>query len=71
MYTRREFLAGAAAVVSAAAVPLPVAKGVDLGLGEYGPEKYFIDWWDKCDFDALVRAFDGLGDGRFDAMVKC
>src|SRR6516165_8709091 len=41
--TRREVLKGAVAV--AAAAPLPVAKGVDLGLGEFGPEKYFISCW--------------------------
>jgi len=55
--SRRELIGGAAADVAAVAVPLPVAKGVDLGLGKYGPEKYFICWWDKVELDAFCRAW--------------
>jgi hypothetical protein len=62
--TRRYVLTGAAAVAAAAAVPLPVAKGVDLGLGEYGPEKYFICWWDKVQLDAFAHAWRPLTEGR-------
>ena len=50
--TRREVLKGAVAV--AAAAPLPVAKGVDLGLGEFGPEKYFA-WSKKSMGDFRLR----------------
>ena len=68
--TRREFLASATALVAAAAVPLPLTKGVDLGLGEFGPEKCFICWWDKVELDAFAQAFAGLRDGRFDAVTE-
>jgi len=58
------------AAAAAPAVPLPEAKGVDLDVGEYGPERYFITWWDKVELDAFARAFSGLKDGRFDAEVE-
>jgi len=61
--TRREVLAGAAAVVAAATVPLPVAKDVDFGV-EYGPPRYFVDWWDKADLDAFAHAWRPLTEGR-------
>jgi hypothetical protein len=67
---RRELLTGAAAIAATAAVPLPVAKGIDLGLGEFGPERYFICWWDKVELDAFAQAFAGLRDGRFDAVTE-
>jgi hypothetical protein len=65
-------LTGAAAVVAAASLPLPLpeAKGVDLGLGEFGPQKYFVTWWDKVELDSFCRVFEGLKDGRFDAVVE-
>ena len=51
----------------AAAVPLPaiaeaVEKGVDLGMGECKPEKYFITWWDKAELDAFISAFHPLAE---------
>ena len=70
MMNRREVLAGATAVVAAAALPLPEARGVDLGLGEFGPETYFITWWDKVELDSFCRAFAGLRDGRFDGVLE-
>jgi hypothetical protein len=42
---------------------LPVAKGVDFGV-EYGPEKYFVCWWDKVELDAFARAFAPLARER-------
>jgi hypothetical protein len=68
--TRRDVLAGATAIAAATVVPLPIAKGIDLGLGEFGPEKYFVCWWDKVELDAFAQAFAGLKDGRFDAVVE-
>jgi hypothetical protein len=67
--TRREVVLSGAATVAAASVvrlPLPKVTGIDLGLGEFGPEKYFLDWWDKAE----IHAFAGLRDGRFDAVVE-
>jgi len=70
MMNRREVLASTTAVVAAAALPLPEDRGVDLGLGEFGPETYFITWWDKVELDSFHRAFAGLRDGRFDAVLE-
>jgi hypothetical protein len=62
--SRRDVLVGAA-TLAATAVPLPVVveKGVDLGV-EYGPEKYFVCWWDKAELDAFARAFAPLAEER-------
>jgi len=60
--TRREVLKGAVAV--AAAAPLPVAKGVDLGLGEFGPEKYFISCWGEVELDAFAHVWRPLTEKR-------
>jgi hypothetical protein len=45
-------------------VPLPVAKGVDLGLGEFGPEEYFVTWWDKVELAAFCQAWAPLANGQ-------
>ena len=60
--------AGAFRVAAATAVPLPVIakaveKGVDLGV-EFGPEKYFVCWWDKVELEAFARAFAPLARER-------
>jgi hypothetical protein len=40
-----------------------MAKGVDLSLGEFGPEKYFGCWYDKVELDAFCLAWRPLTDG--------
>jgi len=64
----REPIARAAAL-AAATVPVSVPEGADLGMGEFGPDKYFICWWGNVELDAMARALEGLGGGRFDAVA--